>query len=237
MSLRVAGQPVLLPFQGRLPVLGEDFPGFVADGMDGDDPATFHEEPKNAGIEFADVTQLEEIIVDRLRERLTVVLAVPQLGQSGQDGSMVVRVSLFEFFQKILDGVGPSFRGIKLYREFHAKSTSRLMYFSLPPTYPTTQGYLHIKAGEAGYAYQNVSLSLADGNNGDGKGFRVPRIFPSPQKFGRVFGWTDSASSFFIQSAHFSGVRGRETGDKEAIGDKSPPTWGQPFGRASEGWR
>jgi hypothetical protein len=50
--------------------------------------------------------------------------------------------------------------------------------------------------------------------------FLVPRIVPHPQKYGRVFGWTDSASSFFIQSACFSGVRGQGSGDrKQETGD------------------
>lgn len=100
MSLQVTGQPVVLPIQGGLPILGEDFPGFVADGMNGDNPATFHEEPKDAGVELAHVTQFEEIVTDRLRKRLTMVLAVPQFDQSGHDGSVVVRIGLFEFFQK-----------------------------------------------------------------------------------------------------------------------------------------
>jgi hypothetical protein len=55
---------------------------FVADAVHGDDASTFHEEPKDACIQFPDMAQLKESVAQRLRQRLAVISPALQFGQT-----------------------------------------------------------------------------------------------------------------------------------------------------------
>ena len=45
-------------------------------------PAAFDEKPEDPGVELADVPEIEQIVTYGFRERVPVVLAVPQFGES-----------------------------------------------------------------------------------------------------------------------------------------------------------
>jgi hypothetical protein len=101
---------------------------FAAASVNGDDAVALHKEPKDSGIELADVTQLEEATAKRFRTRFAVVLPLSQLRDAGHDDGEVIRVAGFEFVEKIPHGTSSVFGLIKLYGEIHFWATSILMY-------------------------------------------------------------------------------------------------------------
>ncbi|MCX5771355.1 MAG: hypothetical protein NTZ09_13965 [Candidatus Hydrogenedentes bacterium] len=69
--------------------------------MNGNDAAALHKEPQHAGVQLADVAQLKQTIAERFGQRLAVILAIPQLCQSGQNRRVVAGIALFEFFEEL----------------------------------------------------------------------------------------------------------------------------------------
>jgi hypothetical protein len=100
---------------------------FVPYSMDGDDAAVFHNEPQHPRVQLADVPQLKQAATQRPGQRLAMVLAIPQLGQSGQYRRKIVWITAFKLIQKIAYRTSPGGRFIKLYRKVHDCSTSILM--------------------------------------------------------------------------------------------------------------
>jgi hypothetical protein len=101
---------------------------FVANAMHGDNATTFHIEPDDPSIEFANVTQFEKAVAQRLRERFAMVLAIAQLGQSSHGRGEIIRIASFEFIEKIAHRTSSIVCFVKLYGELDPGATSILMY-------------------------------------------------------------------------------------------------------------
>ncbi len=108
-------------------ITSRDSPAFVADAVHRDDPAILHEELQDTGVEFAHVPQFKQTVAERLGQRLSVILPVPQFGQTGDHRREVVRTTGLQFVQKVSHGARPRCRLIELYAEIHGDATSYLM--------------------------------------------------------------------------------------------------------------
>ena len=104
--------------------------------MRSDNAAAFRVKPEDAGIEFANVTELEKAATERLRKRLAMVLTTAELCQASHDRGEIIRIATFEFIEKIAHGTSSIVSFVKFYGELHSAATSILMY---PVTRPETR--------------------------------------------------------------------------------------------------
>jgi hypothetical protein len=79
------------------------------------------EEPENAGIQFADVSQFKQTVRKRLAQRFSVILPVAQFRDASHKGSEVTGITGLEFQEEFFHRASSGIRLIKLYRELHLK--------------------------------------------------------------------------------------------------------------------
>jgi hypothetical protein len=81
------------PFSRRFEVAGRDGLAFIADAVNGQDATAFHEEPENARVQLATVTEFKQAVAERHGQRLAVILPVAQLRKSGQHHREAIRIA------------------------------------------------------------------------------------------------------------------------------------------------
>src|SRR5205823_14261271 len=121
-------QPIAHPPSRDAEVARSDCLAFVSDAVHSDDSAAFHKEPDDAGVELAEVAQLEQAFTHCFRERLAMVLSIPQFRQAVDDCRMIIGIAAFQRIEKLSHRNSSTPAHIKLYGELHFLATSILMY-------------------------------------------------------------------------------------------------------------
>src|ERR1035437_771066 len=85
------------------------------------DEPPFHKDPPVGGVLPAKMPQLKQAVVERLGQRLAVILTVPQLRQTSHHGRVVAGVALLEFIEKIQHGRTSGGTFMKPYGALHKR--------------------------------------------------------------------------------------------------------------------
>ena len=93
--------------------------------MHGDDAPPPHEKVKDSRVQFADMPHLEKPVADGLREWRSVLLTVPEFGESRHHSGVIAGIGLLQVIEKRPDSAVPRFRFIEFYAEIHRRSASK----------------------------------------------------------------------------------------------------------------